>query len=400
MSLPQSLLAPPPRSRFRSERTADFTESVIREMTRLAVAAKAVNLAQGFPDFAAPAFLKEAAAEAVAADFNQYPITWGIPPLRDAIAFKYKQTYDIDLDPAREITVVCGATEGMVAALLATVNAGDEVIVFEPYYENYHPDLQLCGGVRRIVTLQAPDWTFDREELRRAFNSRTKAIILNSPNNPTGRVFSREELEFIAALCVEHDALCITDEIYEHIVYDGAVHVPVMTLPGMRERAILVNSMSKTYSVTGWRVGWVLAAPDLTDSIRKVHDFLTVGAATPLQHAGVKALTQPAAFYDHLAVEYVQRRDQIIDILTAAGFRCFKPAGAYYVMTDISAFGFPDDVTFVRHMINNVGLAAVPGSSFFSRPELGRNYVRFCFCKKPETLAAAGERLARATLSA
>ena len=238
-------------------------------MTRLAVAAKAVNLAQGFPDFAAPAFLKEAAAEAVAADFNQYPITWGIPPLRDAIAFKYKQTYNIDLDPAREITVVCGATEGMVAALLATVNAGDEVIVFEPYYENYHPDLQLCGGVRRIVTLQAPDWTFDREELRRAFNSRTKAIILNSPNNPTGRVFSREELEFIAALCVEHDALCITDEIYEHIVYDGTVHVPVMTLPGMRERAILVNSMSKTYSVTGWRVGWVLAAPDLTDSIRR-----------------------------------------------------------------------------------------------------------------------------------
>jgi len=388
------------RSRFRSGRTAEFTESVIREMTRLAVAAGAVNLAQGFPDFAAPAFLKAAAAEAIAADHNQYPITWGIPPLREAIAGKYRATYGIELDPQRELTVVCGATEGMVATLLATVNDGDEVIVFEPYYENYHPDLQLCGGVRRIVTLHPPEWSFDREELRRAFNSRTKAIIINTPNNPTGRVFSREELEFIAGLCVEHDALCITDEIYEHIVYDGATHIPVMTLPGMRERAVIVNSMSKTYSVTGWRVGWVAAAPDLTDSIRKVHDFLTVGAATPLQYAGVKALGQPVEFYGHLGVEYGERRAQIMEELTAAGFRCFRPSGAYYVMTDISGFGFPDDVTFVRHMINEVGVAAVPGSSFFSRPELGKNYVRFCFCKRPETLAAAGERLRKGRLHA
>lgn len=387
-------LSPLSRSRFRSERTADFTESVIREMTRLANAAGAVNLAQGFPDFAAPAFLKEAAAEAIAADHNQYPITWGIPPLRDAIAGKYKQTYGLELDPAREITVVCGSTEGMVATLLATVNAGDEVIVFEPYYENYHPDLQLCGGVRRIVSLQPPEWSFDPDELRRAFNKKTKAIIVNTPNNPTGRVFSRSELELIAELCQEHDALCITDEIYEHIIYDGAEHVPVMTLPGMRDRAVIVNSMSKTYSVTGWRVGWVAAAPDLTDSIRKVHDFLTVGAATPLQYAGVAALRQPAAFYGHLAVEYAARRDQLLGILTGAGFRCFRPAGAYYVMTDISNFGFADDISFVRHLINHVGLAAVPGSSFFSRPELGKHFVRFCFCKKPETLAAAGERLA------
>ena len=363
-------------------------------MTRLANAAGAVNLAQGFPDFAAPAFLKEAAAEAIAADHNQYPITWGIPPLRDAIAGKYKQTYGLELDPAREITVVCGSTEGMVATLLATVNAGDEVIVFEPYYENYHPDLQLCGGVRRIVSLQPPEWSFDPDELRRAFNKKTKAIIVNTPNNPTGRVFSRSELELIAELCQEHDALCITDEIYEHIIYDGAEHVPVMTLPGMRDRAVIVNSMSKTYSVTGWRVGWVAAAPDLTDSIRKVHDFLTVGAATPLQYAGVAALRQPAAFYGHLAVEYAARRDQLLGILTGAGFRCFRPAGAYYVMTDISDFGFTDDICFVRHLINHVGLAAVPGSSFFSRPELGKHFVRFCFCKKPETLAAAGERLA------
>lgn len=363
-------------------------------MTRLANAAGAVNLAQGFPDFAAPAFLKDAAAEAIAANHNQYPITWGIPPLRDAIAGKYKKTYGLELDPAREITVVCGSTEGMVATLLATVNEGDEVIVFEPYYENYHPDLQLCGGVRRIVTLQPPDWSFDREELRRAFNAKTKAIIINTPNNPTGRVFSLEELRFIAALCQEHDALCITDEIYEHIVYDGAVHVPVMTLPGMRERAVIVNSMSKTYSVTGWRVGWVAAAPDLTDSIRKVHDFLTVGAATPLQYAGVKALGQPSSFYDHLGVEYGARREQLLGILSGAGFRCFRPAGAYYIMTDISAFGFADDIQFVRHLIDDVGLAAVPGSSFFSRAERGKKYVRFCFCKKPDTLDAAAARLA------
>jgi len=371
---------------------------VIREMTRLANAAGAVNLAQGFPDFPAPAFLKEAAAEAIRADHNQYPITWGIPPLRDAIAFKYKQTYGLELDPAREITVVCGSTEGMVATLLATVNAGDEVIVFEPYYENYHPDLQLCGGVRRIVTLQPPEWSFDPDELRRAFSSKTKAVIINTPNNPTGRVFSRSELELIAELCQEYDALCITDEIYEHIIYDGAEHVPVMTLPGMRERAVIVNSMSKTYSVTGWRVGWVAAAPDLTDSIRKVHDFLTVGAATPLQYAGVAALRQPAEFYGHLAVEYGARREQLLGILTAAGFRCFRPAGAYYVMTDIAEFGFADDVAFVRHLINQVGLAAVPGSSFFSRAELGKHFVRFCFCKKAETLDAAGERLAECQL--
>jgi aspartate/methionine/tyrosine aminotransferase len=367
-------------------------------MTRLANAAGAVNLAQGFPDFAAPSFLKEAAAEAIAANHNQYPITWGIPPLRDAIAGKYKQTYGLELDPAREITVVCGSTEGLVATLLATVNAGDEVIVFEPYYENYHPDLQLCGGVRRIVTLQPPEWSFDPDELRRAFNSKTKAIIINTPNNPTGRVFSLQELRLIAELCQEYDALCITDEIYEHIVYDGAVHVPVMTLPGMRERAVIVNSMSKTYSVTGWRVGWVAAAPDLTDSIRKVHDFLTVGAATPLQYAGVLALGQPAPFYDHLGVEYGARREQLLQILTGAGFRCFRPAGAYYIMTDISGFGYPDDVQFVRHLINDVGLAAVPGSSFFSQPELGKNYVRFCFCKKPETLDAAAARLASGRL--
>src|SRR5438477_8486925 len=295
------------RQRFRSRRISKFTESVIREMTRLAFRHNAINLAQGFPDFPAPAALKQAAHDAIDADINQYAITWGAKPFRDAIAAKYQRTYGMEFDPEREITVCCGATEGMVASLLAILDPGDEVVLFEPFYENYGPDTQLCGATSRYVSLRAPDWSFDRDELRRAFTPRTKAIILNSPNNPTGKVFTLEELEFIAGLCQEFDALAITDEIYEHILYDGAVHIPISTLPGMRERSVLVNSMSKTYSVTGWRVGWVLAAPDLTNSIRKVHDFLTVGAAAPLQQAGVYALAQKREYYLHLAEEYLVR---------------------------------------------------------------------------------------------
>lgn len=364
-------------------------------MTRLAIEHKAVNLAQGFPDFSAPEAIKNAAREAITADINQYAITWGAKPLRDAIARKNAHTYGLELDPEREITVCCGSTEGMIASLLAVTNPGEEVIVFEPFYENYAPDTQLCGAERRIVSLRAPDWTFDPDELRRAFNPKTKAIILNSPNNPTGKVFSRQELTFIAELCQEFDALALTDEIYEHIIYDGFAHVPMMTLPGMRDRTISINSMSKTYSVTGWRVGWVLAAPDLTNSIRKVHDFLTVGAAAPLQQAGVLALGLPDSYYLDLASHYAERRDVTIGILESSGFRCFKPHGAYYVMTDISAFGFLDDVAFVRHMIHHAGVAAVPGSSFFSRPEDGSKLVRFCFCKRDETLNEAKLRLAK-----
>ncbi len=384
-----------PRERFRSQRTAQFTESVIREMTRLAMRHGAVNLAQGFPDFPAPAILKDAAKQAIDDEFNQYAITWGAKPFRDAICAKYRRTYGLEFDPEREVTVVCGSTEGMIASLLAVTNPGDEIIVFEPYYENYQPDALLAGADRRLVTLHPPDWTFDRDELRRAFNARTKAIILNSPNNPTGRVFTREELEFIAQLCQEHDALCITDEIYEHIVFDGLEHIPVMSLPGMRDRAILVNSMSKTYSVTGWRVGWVLASPDLTDSIRKVHDFLTVGAAAPLQQAGVAALALPDSYYAELSSGYADRRDRMLAMLERTGFRSFRPAGAYYVMADISGFGFPDDVAFARHLVEQVGVAVVPGSSFFDHPENGKQIVRFCFCKKYETLEAAEEKLRR-----
>ena len=383
------------RPRFRSARTQNFTESVIREMTRLAAECGAVNLAQGYPDFSAPEEIKQAAHDAINADINQYAITWGAKAFRDAIAAKYRRWYGLDFDPEREITVCCGSTEGMIATMLAVTNPGDEVIVFEPYYENYGPDTMLCDARRVLVSLRPPDWTFDPDELRRAFSPRTKAIIVNTPNNPTGRVFTRAELECIANLCQEFDALAITDEIYEHIIYDGHRHIPIATLPGMRERSVLVNSMSKTYSVTGWRVGWTLASPDLAESIRKVHDFLTVGAAAPLQQAGVLALNSPESYYEKLATTYRGRRDKMLGLLERAGFRCYRPSGAYYIMTDVSGFGYKDDYEMVRHMIQDAGVAAVPGSSFFADPRDGAHLVRFCFCKKDETLEAAGERLMR-----
>ena len=381
------------RPHFRSNRTAKFTESVIREMTRLAGQYNAVNLAQGYPDFSAPEEIKQAAREAITADINQYAITWGAKPFRDAIAAKYRKWYGLDYDPEREITVCCGSTEGMIASMLGVTNPGDEVIVFEPYYENYGPDTLLCEAERKLVSLRPPDWTFDPDELRRAFTSKTKAIILNTPNNPTGKVFSRAELEFIAGLCHEHDVLAITDEIYEHILYDGGRHIPIAQLPGMRERSIIVNSMSKTYSVTGWRVGWVLAPPDLAESIRKVHDFLTVGAAAPLQQAGVLALNLPDTYYEKLARDYSERRDTLLGLLGRAGLRCYRPSGAYYIMADIRDLGFADDVAVVKHMIEVAGVAAVPGSSFFADPHDGSQIIRFCFCKKYETLKEAGDRL-------
>ena len=364
-------------------------------MSRLAQRHRAINLAQGFPDFPAPEEIKRAAAEAIAHNINQYAITWGATPLRAAIAAKYAHWYSMEFDPETEITVCCGATEGMIAARMAVLDPGDEVVLFEPFYENYGPDAELCGAVPRFVPLHAPDWEFDRDELRRAFTPRTKAIILNSPNNPTGKVFRRDELEFIAALCHEYDALAITDEIYEHILFDGAQHIPIASLPGMRARSILVNSMSKTYAVTGWRVGWVMAPPEITGSIRKVHDFLTVGAAAPLQQAGVVALQLPDSYYAQLAADYLGRRDFIMESLKLAGFRPFLPRGAYYVITDTSAFGFTDDLVLVRHLIETIGVATVPGSSFYARPDGGSQQIRFCFCKKYETLEAARTRLLR-----
>jgi aminotransferase len=383
------------RQRFRSRRTARFTESVIREMTRLALRHDAVNLAQGFPDFSAPEELKRAACDAINGDVNQYAITWGAQPFREAIAAKYRRCYGLHYDAEREVTVCCGSTEGMIASLLAVANPGDEIVLFEPFYENYRPDALLCGAETRLVTLHPPDWTFDPAELRRAFSPRTRAIILNTPNNPTGKVFTRAELESIAALCHEFDVLAVTDEIYEHILYDGARHVPIAALPGMRERTLLVNSMSKTWSVTGWRTGWVLGPADLSDGVRKVHDFLTVGAAAPLQQAGVVAMNMADNYYERLTREYGERCDLLLGALERAGFRCCRPRGAYYIMCDISAFGYTDDVRFALHLLEDIGVAAVPGSSFFDQPERGSQLIRFCFCKRRQTLEEAGHRLAR-----
>ena len=379
-----------------SKRVQGFTESVIREMTRVSAQhGGGVNLAQGFPDFPAPESIKEEAARAIAADVNQYAITWGAKRLRDALVAKTERFSGLRYDPEAEVTVCCGSTECMVATLLALVNPGEEVIVFEPFYENYGPDAILCGATPRFVRLREPDWSFDPAELDAAFNDRTKAIIINTPNNPTGKVFSRAELEHIAALCRRWGVVAVTDEIYEHILYDGAEHVSLASLPGMRERTVTISGVSKTYSVTGWRIGWCLAPPALTGPIRKVHDFLTVGAPAPLQEAAVVALESPPGYYSNLADNYRKRRDYLIPALEAAGFRTFKPRGAYYVMTDISTFGAPDDVSFARSLVEGIGVAAVPGSSFYSEPAAGKQRLRFHFARRRETLEAAVERLGR-----
>jgi aminotransferase len=376
-----------------SHRSTLFTESVIREMTRLCQQHGGVNLAQGFPDFPAPDAIKEEAVRAVREDVNQYAITWGARRLREALVAKTKAFTGLDYDPETEVTVCCGTTECMAATLLALVDPGDEVIVFEPYYENYGPDAILCGATPRFVRLREPDWSYDPAELERAFGNRTKAIVINTPGNPTGKVFTREELSHIAEMCAKWGAIAVTDEIYEHILYDGATHVPPASLPGMRERTVTISGLSKTYSVTGWRIGWCLAPPPLTAAIRKVHDFLTVGAPAPLQEAAAVALQSPPEYYANLADNYRKRRDYLLPALEAAGFRTFKPRGAYYIMTDISAFGASDDVSFARLLVSGVGVAAVPGSSFYSDPAAGRQRLRFHFARRRETLETAAKRL-------
>ena len=388
----------PQAKHFLSDKVSHFTESVIREMTRQAMLYGAVNLAQGFPDFPAPVEIKQAAQQAVGADVNQYAITWGAKNLRNAIARQMGIWQGIAVDPEKEITVCCGSTEAMISTLLAVCNTGDEVVIFEPFYENYGPDSVLSGAKPKFVKLRPPkdsdgEWTFDEKELRQAFDKHTKAIILNTPNNPTGKVFTKTELELIRDLCVKYDVLAITDEIYEHILYDDTQHISMVSLDGMRDRTVTINGMSKTYSVTGWRVGWAVAPEKITNAIRKVHDFLTVGAPAPLQEAGATALSMPPEYYAKLAGGYCGRRDHLMPALTEAGFTCFRPRGAYYIMTDISAFGFKDDVSFAKYLVQEIGVACVPGSSFYRDPRDGAKQVRFAFCKKPETLDEASRRL-------
>jgi len=376
-----------------SHKTRFFTESVIREMTRRALRVGAVNLAQGFPDFPAPAELKEAAKRAIDEDYNQYAITHGSPNFRRAIADKVRTYNHIECDPDRNVTVTCGATEAMIATLLAVINPGDEVIIFEPFYENYGPDVILAGAAARYVTLRDPDFSIDGKELEAAFTRRTKAIIINTPNNPSGKVFSRAELEMIAELCKRNDTLAITDEIYEHIIFGGVQHVSIASLPGMADRTVTISGLSKTYSITGWRLAYTIACERLTSAIRKVHDFLTVGAPHPLQEAGAAALKLPEAFYADLAKMYERKRATLFDALTSAGLRCRSPQGAYYIIADVGHLGFADDIAAADFMLDQVGIAAVPGSSFYRHGEFGRRKLRFTFSKSDETLAAAVERL-------
>jgi len=370
--------------------TEKFTESVIREMTRICDAAEGYNLSQGFPDFEAPKELKTAAILAITKDFNQYPITFGEEDLRNAIAVKALSYNKINCNPATDITVTCGATEAMIASLKAVINPGDEIIIFEPFYENYGPDGILSGAKPRYVTLNAPEWKYDIKELSKAFNKKTKAIIINTPNNPTGKVFSKKELEEIASLCRKWDCLAITDEIYEHILYDGQKHISIASLPGMKDRTITINSISKTYSVTGWRVGWAIANEKITKRIRKVHDFLTVGAPTPLQVAAAFALKMPESYYKNLKLRYERSRSFLFDLLVENGFKPFLPKGAYYIIAEtdelMKKLHAKDDFQFARKLIEVTGVATVPGSSFYSNKTKGRDQVRFCFCKKQETL--------------
>ena len=376
-----------------ARRTHTFSESVIREMSRVAAQHGAINLAQGFPDFPMPAPMKDAACAAIHGDLNQYAVTWGSPPLRLAIAEKYRRWYEMPVDPETEVTVTCGATEAMAAVFLALVDPGDEVIIFEPYYENYGPDAILADAKPVFVPLLAPDWRIDEARLRAAFTSKTKAIIVNTPHNPTGRVFTREEIGLIAELCVAHDAYAITDEIYEHIRYAGNHH-PIATWPGMRERTITVSGLSKTFSCTGWRLGYAIAPEEETRAIRKVHDFLTVGAPAPLQAAGAVGMAFDADYYNHLALDYRARRDLLCGALAEAGFTFAVPEGAYYVLAGFSAISELGDVEFAKWLASEVGVVPVPGSSFYHKRALGRGLVRFAFCKRAETLERAAERLA------
>ena len=382
-----------------SKRVQGFTESVIREMTRVSAEYGGVNLAQGFPNFPPPRVLVEAAHRALDGDFHQYAITWGARNLREAIAQKFERFYGVHVDPDRQVTVCCGSTEAMLSTLLAVLDPGDEIVIFEPFYENYGPGAIISGAKPVFVPLEPPDFSFDPDRLARAFTPRTKAIVFNSPNNPTGKVFSRRELEIIAELCQRHDVIAITDEIYEHMVYDGLEHIPIATLPGMADRTITISGVSKSYSVTGWRIGYTISSPELAVGIRRAHDFVTVGAPAPLQEAAVTALNLPDSYYVALREAYQARRDLLRGQLDKAGFRTFDIQGAYYILTECAHFleryGLRDDTAFAMFLIKEVGVATVPGSSFYAHPELGRTKIRFCFPKTDDVLLEAGQRLQR-----
>ncbi len=384
------------RGNWASTKAASFQESVIREMSRLCAASGGVNLAQGFPDFACPPELKTAAKQAIDDDVNQYAITWGAKAFRDGIVAKTAATYDgWQVDPETELTVTCGSTEAMIATLLATVDPGDEVVIFSPYYENYGPDAVLSGATPRYVTLHQPDWSIDEAELRAAFSGRTRAIIVNTPHNPTGKVFTRAELTLIAELCQTYDVLCLTDEIYEHIVYD-AEHLPPARVPGLEDRTVTINALSKTYAVTGWRVGWAIAPPQITAAVRKVHDFLTVGAPAPLQAGGAAAMALPPSYYADMAARYLERRDLLCGVLAEAGFTFRVPDGAYYVLCETGDKDPARDASaYARRVVSEPGIAVVPGTSFFADPAEGAGLIRFAFPKTLDTLHAAAERIAK-----
>ena len=374
-----------------SQRTSGFGESVIRRMTRLANAHRAINLSQGFPDFDPPEALLRAAERAGRHGPHQYAVTWGAPNFRQALARKQVRYMGVPLDPESNIVVTCGSTEAMMAAMLTACNPGDKVIVFSPFYENYVADMILSGAEPIYVALRPPDFAFDPAELRRAFAQQPKALILCNPSNPSGKVFTREELLFIAELAAEHDTFVITDEVYEHILYAPHEHVYFASLPGMFERTISCSSLSKTYSITGWRLGYVIGPPAVIDAARKVHDFLTVGAAAPLQEAAVAGLELPASYYQELQAVYTEKRTVFLDYLDQAGLRYTRPQGAYYVLVDIAEFGWADDTAFCEWLTRTVGVAAVPGSSFFREPV--RHLIRFHFAKQTATLHAAGAQL-------
>lgn len=383
-------------SRIRSaKRVSSFADSVFGEMTRLAKLHNAVNLSQGFPDFEAPQSIKDAACTAILAEQNQYAPPYGTVAFREAIASDFKRRFGVSVNADEQVTVTCGSTEAMMASMLACIDPGDEVIVFEPFYENYGPDAILAGAEPRYVRMHEPDWSFDPDELKSAFNNRTRAIVINSPNNPTGKVYTRQELLLIAELCQKWDVLAISDEIYERIVFTGHTHIPMASIPGMADRTITTNGLSKTYSVTGWRIGWAISPPALTGGIRKMHDYLTVAAPTPFHDAGVAALSLPDGFYTELASEYQKKRDLMLDVLSRHGFTAYTPGGAYYVMADVNRFGFTSDSEFAQYLVKEIGVATVPGSSFYNDPGTAPRSVRFCFSKRDETLFEADRRLAR-----